>query len=70
MKQLTLFKCATAFVALFFFATGCSESTADKTLDVSNVFVWLIPNTGRSNSRKKNFFILSFLMMKEMVSYN
>ena len=36
MKQLTLFKCATAFVALFFFATGCSESTADKTSDVKN----------------------------------
>ncbi len=36
MKQLTLFKCATAFVALFFFITGCNESTADKTSGEKN----------------------------------
>ena len=33
MKQLSFFKCATACIALFFFTTGCSESTTDKTSD-------------------------------------
>jgi len=36
MKKLPLFKWATGFVALFFFTTGCGESTADKTSDLKN----------------------------------
>ncbi|MEJ7740195.1 MAG: DUF4440 domain-containing protein [Chitinophagaceae bacterium] len=31
MKQLTLFKCTTACIALFFLTTGCNQSTADET---------------------------------------
>ena len=36
MKQLTFLKCATACIALFFLTTGCGESTADKTTEVTN----------------------------------
>jgi len=36
MKQLNLFKCATACIALFFLTTGCNDSTANKTSDVKN----------------------------------
>jgi len=36
MKQLTFLKCATVFMALFFFTTGCNDSTADKTSGVTN----------------------------------